>query len=343
MSDTFQPTAEPSFTRTFIESLFDVGNNESDFRDRGDSADLQLAFPVRESASRGDIRQGDGADFDYRVAIGLPMADSFFENEHSLFLGDPQEFGDTEVSYLSNVGISAGEGGARLATATPPAQPVVPLLRAEPTRRDVLIDETWFEEGTVRQAFCYIRDHVRNLRLETPTLKGAALKHRADAMEFLYGEPTLLRVTLDECCYVIHESIRPDVLRLRVNYELFKRWVALPALMNDCVELPRVVLNKLWAADDMVAAAVAEQVWYQSGIHEDEAIRRSIANTPADQHAEIVAALGRLVANGVVGRTVGHLYLIGRNPQAEADDRLAQVPGTEHRSREESVSWSRLF
>lgn len=343
MSEPFSPTIETSFTRTFMESLFDVGDNKSDFRDRGDSAGHQLAFSVREGTCRGDLRQGDGADFDYSVGVGLPMADSFFENEHALFLGDPQEFGDTEVSYLSNAGISAGEGGAQLASATPPVQPIVPLLRAEPTRRDVLIDETWFEEGTVRQAFCYIRDHVRNLRLDTPTLKGAALKHRADAIDFLYGEPTLLRVTLNECCYVIHESIRPDVLRLRVNYELFKRWVALPALMHDCVELPRVVLNRLWADDDTVAAAVAEQVWYQSGIHEDEAIRRTIANTPADQHADIVAALDRLVENGVVGRTVGHLYLIGRNPQAEADDRLAQRPGMERRSREESVSWSRLF
>jgi|GEM_PF-6978261 len=281
------------------------------------------------------------------IAVSLGAAHS--EDSSSVFLGDCQKFDDAEVSDLSEFGRRAAEGPGRGEAVRIPGDR--PRKRSA---RDVAVDETWYSEGTERQAFCFIRDHARNLRLATPSLSGRALQWRADALEFFFSDASLLKVSLNECCMAIHDEIRPDVVRLRIVYEMFEHNITLPAFFEECVSLPGIVRSRLLADDRYLDEAICEQVWFQPGVTTDVVIPRVIkaiesdsllrkSVRPSERTPEVIMErLALLVEEGAIGMLFDCCYMIGRNPRAQSEAWNAAVPGRE--ARERAVpSWSRLF
>ena len=252
-----------------------------------------------------------------------------------------QEFGGREEQLSDAICSGArGRGGV-------PQLPD-PVARRDPaSSRHLRVDETWYEEGVVRTAFCYIRDHAKNLRFDKPKLIGAAAGWRADAVEFFFGEESLTHITLNECCDAIHDSIRPDVIRLRLVYEMFQGLIVLPAFLTKCVPLPGVVRGRLLGDDRWLADLIAEQAWFEPGLRHPQLVRNTLASAQLHtrhrpEQAAVAAELAAMIEEGLIGQVLGHCYLIGRNPASELEERIRQHPGRENQSRS-VASWSRLF
>ena len=229
-----------------------------------------------------------------------------------------------------------------------------PRKKVGPAAPDPIVDEWWFPEGVERDAFCLIRDHAKNLRLGQPELTGRQLEWRADALAFFFAEPSLQHYRLDECVMALDESIRPDVVRMRLAYEMLERWLVLPVMIDDCVALPSVVRDRLYAEDRILDEAICEQVWCQPGIESQRLLPRVAAVVRADRYltkhvpeheldtAFMTSRLEALVHEGTIGAYFNNCYLVGRNPRAEADAR-ARSARTSASLGGDLVSWSRLF
>lgn len=270
------------------------------------------------------------------------------QDDFSLRLGNHQKSHNTQAPNLPNTGDRGRAFG-------PKQDADEKLIESALSRhndvRGTTIDEMDFEEGAVRQAFCFIRDHARNLRLRTPVLGANESAWRSDAVTFFYCDKTLTRINFDECCDAIDETIRADVIRLRLNYELMTRWIALPPLPEDACGLPDVIRGRLQSDGSELDVYIAEQAWFQPGIDQAALVAATQAamdqdsifhsGKPASNHQAIVEQISHLVNLGVLGERLGHFYLIGRDPVQELIDQVQK--GAEGRSRFGVISWSRLF
>lgn len=203
------------------------------------------------------------------------------------------------------------------------------------------IDEDWFEEGAAREAFTIIRDHALNLQLHKPSLPKDKLQYRMDALAFFFVETNLTSFSLDECCAAIDHSVRPDVLRLRLTYEFYLRWLRLPQLPVDSVGIPQVILNRLaFAARVQGDLEMLTAIWFAPGI--DAAAVIQAAEPQSAKHTfELQTCLAKWEEAGLIACQGEHTYLTGRNPQGEFARHA--MPGTEGRARASTISWSRLF
>lgn len=315
----------------------------SEFQGDTDPGDSHDPFTPDLSAYANDRVRAFWEDTDSGFGSGagveLSVVGSRPENTVAIPLAGTEEFSDSEVADLSRAfqrtrqEIGSPRGGAK--------------------SDDVVVDEWWYPEGVERDAFCIIRDHARNLRFGTPELTGRQLLWRANALAFFFSQPSLQTFRLPECTMALDESIRPDVIRLRLVYEMLERWLVLPAAIGDCVALPSIVRDRLYADDRILDEAICEQVWFQPGIQaavvvsrvqqvieQDAFLRRNIPAREVDP-TFIGRRLEELVQEGTIGAQFDNCYLVGRNPRVEAETRARASRGAQ--SLRGDAGWSRLF
>lgn len=209
---------------------------------------------------------------------GLP--DLGAEDDLSVALDTAQESRLAEVASLSN----ARERGRRRGK--------------EAIRR---IDEEDFEEGAERNAFILIRDRMR-----ATFMKRAKPTEVVEAINWIFcgnDDP----ITFDVCAEAL--GARPQVLRKRLMYEFYRRWIVFPSSFPFlAVPLPDDVGSVIFyeAGDNAVALAVL--IWYWPGVSTDDlldsAVSRGLRVTQHD--------IDRLEATGMVARNYDNWYVTCR-------------------------------
>lgn len=164
---------------------------------------------------------------------------------------------------------------------------------------------------------------------------------RQDALNFIFtmfGDRQ--GMSLELCCDVL--GARADVLRLRVNFELWLRDLPLDApLSADLVPFPEIVDGNVYYvtqdfAGGMLGEAIALTVWRWPGISHEVLLERAAVVAQCDP-SELEQPLEIMEEFNIVSRGArsSGWYLTGRNPINFA---LHQGTG-----RGGSYSWSGAF
>lgn len=148
------------------------------------------------------------------------------------------------------------------------------------------------------------------------------------------------KLTFDLCCRTL--AARIDVIRLRVMYEFFLRWVIITSDFPFLtVPVPDIIDGEIAYVAGPLGRRLATLAWNKPGITTDELVERAADDTTTRE--SVFDALSRLEDKFILcQQDHGFWYLTGRNPYlmrkrlAESNGRLnAQVGG--------SVHWSRLL
>lgn len=196
-----------------------------------------------------------------------------------------------------------------------------------------------FEEGPPRDAFLLIEEFARQLFLERSTAK-----KRANAIRFFYVR-TLHEIHFADCCAAIDPSIRPGVILLRMNYELWKRWIVFGApLPEEADQAPTEATLRAANFADEEGVILAQEAWYQPGITTDELLRRAKSLIPGFRHSQVESALTLLAERHVLSTAApDHWYLTGRNPALEAEERQQEARRSGVSLNLSTPSWSSMF
>lgn len=183
-----------------------------------------------------------------------------------------------------------------------------------------------------------IEQFSRNLFLDRSNAE-----KRAQAIRFFYVREENV-INFADCCSAIDPTIRPGVILLRMNYELWKRWIVFSGpLPEDAAEPPTEAELRASAVADEEGTLIAREVWYQAGIGSAELLRRCEFLMPQAKHKLIQPALTLLNERHVLSFAgPDHWYLTGRNPMLEAGDRQKENKGR-NMSLAGSLAWTSLF
>lgn len=150
-------------------------------------------------------------------------------------------------------------------------------------------------------------------------------------------------ISFELCCRVL--EVRPEVFRLRCQYEFFLRDVMfsnpLPFLV---VPVPTVISRELAFFPGALGKQLASLSWSQPGIEHADLLAR--ARTIFDRHddafaGEVNAALDYMESKYYMSHQHGW-YTTGRNPLRLREDGVAKL-GRAWLSIGGSLNWSRLF
>ncbi|QMI49730.1 hypothetical protein MBR110_30105 (plasmid) [Burkholderia sp. MBR-1] len=208
----------------------------------------------------------------------------------------------------------------------------------------LFVTEEDFEPGEEREAFLLIHNHFQVLFSNNFR---AAEKHKAIEFFFCHGDREM---SLRDAVGAISASIRIDVVRLRLVYEMWLRKFRLggPIGFESVVGCPeKVRANAAYLAGD-VGGCLVEVAWYQPGITVGEVFERAAEMIDSADVKELPWALDRLIEQHIVSVVVGthsndlerFLWVTGRNPVLELEERAR---GNFQRVREGNFTWSRLF
>ncbi|WP_396334062.1 hypothetical protein [Burkholderia anthina] len=218
------------------------------------------------------------------------------------------------------------------------------------------ITEDDFDDDDERDAFLLVNGHKCTL-----FENGYTAREKAAAIRFFFSE-SRNDLVLRDALLAISESIRIDVFRLRLVYEMYLTEFRLNEGFGfEAAPCPdRVIGNAGWICGDAGKWIVAE-AWRQPGISKHELLCEAIARMPrpyghplkgnADQHwvvERVNSIVGRLVEEWMIGSKVSvhngrvddFLYVIGRNPVLEQEEYMRE---NHFRPRGLTYAWSRLF
>jgi len=273
-----------------------------------------------------------GADFDASFG-GVIESDDFWDNVVSpIDDGQPlvvnKELTDAEKDTVSVAIRRLARFGGRTSSA----------VVEKPDSTGYVTYED-FEEGPAQEAFLLCYGHAWNL-FGKSQIKQAEITPSADrALNFYFcHDPD--EMTFEDAGPAMSETIRRDVVRLRIMYEFWLIWARLPAMPFSMVPLPEFIENTSEYLAGLEAIALANVIWNQPGIYWDEAIEAAhLRYKSSDEKMD--ASLNALVAHYIVSEKGGSLYLTGANPIQEKQDRL-QDPAQARRN-QSTVWWSRIF
>ncbi|WP_175762043.1 hypothetical protein [Burkholderia anthina] len=218
------------------------------------------------------------------------------------------------------------------------------------------ITEEDFDDEDERDAFLLVNGHKCTL-----FENGYTAREKAAAIRFFFGESSR-DLVLRDALLAISESIRIDVFRLRLVYEMYLTEFRVNAAFGfDAAPCPDLVVgNAGWICGDTGKWIVAE-AWQQPGISKHELLGEAISRMPrpfGHQHKgdadekwvidKVNAVVDRLTEEWMIGTKVSvhdgrvddFLYVIGRNPVLEQEEYIRE---NQFRPRAFSYAWSRLF
>lgn len=198
------------------------------------------------------------------------------------------------------------------------------------------VTEEDFPPGPQRKAFIFIRHFAHNL-----CAKKTEVADRAIAARWLFSVIDSNEVTFELCCRAV--SARPDVVRLRLQYELWKRWIIfdkpIPRLV---VPVPDILFDDIQQVSGIEGHHIAQIAWEWPGIKTNTLLLAAADCETLDQVPEAYytafASLDRL---HILSPKDEGWWLTGRNPMLAHQDRQSQHSQPIHRG--ETASFSGLF
>jgi len=161
-----------------------------------------------------------------------------------------------------------------------------------------------------------------------------------DVATWLFGK-SVDPASFENCCIV--NRARPDVLRLRIHYELWRRGkYAVDPFNIPSLEIPSYVRNKSYFSTGDAGVRLAAILWGHPGV-ENERLERIMDSA-------MRKALSAMCRNYTISQHSTRWYLTGINPILEHQDRIdnslgAHVSGS-HRldsRRSIDISWASRF
>lgn len=281
-----------------------------------------------------------GADFDFG---DTPAADTggsgFFNNLDPSILGIPAGGLEMDVGF--------GEGDFQSPFHTPQSfnQAAQSYLSHTKKRRGSKalenITEEDFDEGPERYAYLVILRNANKL-----LLKNTSKKQFDEGLHYFFTDHDAGDLTFPLCCDVL--QAKPDVFRLRLQYEWFKRGTLFTGPFPfDSVGSPRIMEGELLFHGGRLGYALAREMWVQPGISTEELLLvvgqtyPSFESTvPEHNNQRMRSTLEQLQDTYIISKNLGW-YFTGRNPML-MNMKSASVFGSEH-SIGGTVHWARLF
>lgn len=206
------------------------------------------------------------------------------------------------------------------------------------------VSEDSFEDGAERNAFRLIRHHAQRL-----AGKKTSRIDRADSTKWLFGanEDDGQSISLELCCRVL--DARADVIRLRLNYELWRNWMIFQSSFSFItVPVPEVIRGEIIYIGGNLGLQLCQEAWLKPGITAEEMVANvagvsvdDLAKVPADMISKYRTAINNLEDRLLLSQQQNNWFLTGRNPTLLLE-RIAN-----HKNylvvRGSTMSWSRMF
>ena len=237
------------------------------------------------------------------------------------------DVGDDQVSYGG-----ASNAARQFDQAAQSYIPHIKKRRGPKTLAKVTVED--FDEGPEQSAFQVIMHHAHKLLDKNRTPKSFK-----EALHWFFTGTDDGDLTFDLCCDVL--AARPDVIRLRIQYEWFKRGTSFTGPFDFLtVGAPRIMEGEILFHGGKLGFALAREIWVQPGISTVELLREVSLLEPTATLESMKAALEALQERHILSLNTGW-YFTGRNPML-MNMRAANVFSTET-SVGGTVNWARLF
>ena len=192
-----------------------------------------------------------------------------------------------------------------------------------------------FEAGPERDAYIIIEANKNWLfgHASTPQTQWRAI-------DFFFTGIDNGSATFDLCCQALFA--RKDLLRLRIHYEFWLRWMEFPAEFPFLtVPLPGIIEGEIVYHAGPEGIELACEAWIRPGIPQDLLLLNASGAASLDQvPAKYLSALQVLEDRFILSEQNRNWYLTGRNPQQR---RLQLDKETGRPGGAGTVSWSKLW
>lgn len=192
-----------------------------------------------------------------------------------------------------------------------------------------------FDSREERIAFLAVEKHKSDLFGHK-----ASSQNRRAAIEWFFCHADDGGLTFNVCADLLDS--RPDVLRLRIHYEFWLRWMVFSEEFPFMtVPIPEIIRGEILYNSNMHGVEVAQEAWLQPGLSTDALLMKaSGVSSVKDVPLEYKKAIDFLESCYILSVQHEGWYLTGRNPLLQRlDQEKAQgrnIAGT-------SIHWSRLF
>ena len=168
----------------------------------------------------------------------------------------------------------------------------------------------------------------------------ATSQNRRAAIEWFFCHADDGGLTFNVCAALLDS--RPDVLRLRIHYEFWLRWMVFSEEFPFMtVPIPEIIRGEILYNSSMQGVEVAQEAWLQPGLSTDELLMKAAGTASIkDVPIEYKKALDLLETCYILSVQHEGWYLTGRNPLLQ---RLDQEKDRGRTISSTSIHWSRLF
>lgn len=168
---------------------------------------------------------------------------------------------------------------------------------------DVITAED-FEEGPERMAFEAVFEHSRNC-----FNKKTAKTKRINSLIWVFV-PNTGKIPYELCCEAI--GVRPNLLRVRIQYELFQKWIVLNEPIHFLMEpLPYMFEAEILYNHTEDHLKVAKKIWQHPSIDTG----RIFTFCHENKISNPMRILEKLSEAGNISNQMDYWYFTGRNPQ----------------------------
>lgn len=166
-------------------------------------------------------------------------------------------------------------------------------------------------------------------------------KERILAARWLFSEMSSEDITFDLCCRTL--NARADVVRLRLMFELWNRWIVFDQpLPRVVVPVPEVLFDDIQYCANWPGHNLAQVAWEWPGIPTESLLLQASGRESLDDIPEAyTVALSEMDKRHILSEHGGGWWLTGRNPVLIQHDH--QVMHSQPTVRGKSVTFSELF
>ena len=192
-----------------------------------------------------------------------------------------------------------------------------------------------FDSREERIAFLAIEKHKTDLFGHKATTQ-----NRKTAIEWFFAHADDGGLTFNVCAALLDS--RPDVLRLRIHYEFWLRWMVFSEEFPFMtVPIPEIIRGEILYNSNMHGVEVAQEAWLQPGLSTEALLMKaSGAGRLEDVPSDYKKAVDLLETCYILSIQHEGWYLTGRNPLLQ---RLDQERERGRNIASSSIHWSRLF
>lgn len=161
-----------------------------------------------------------------------------------------------------------------------------------------------YDEGPQRMAFEALFAHSRNC-----FNKRTSEKRRISSLTWVFV-PNTGNIPFDLCCEAV--GVRPNLLRIRIQYELHQKWIVLSKPIHFLIEpLPSSFEAEILYNHSESELKVAKKIWGHPSVS-----TQTIVAFCRENHIENpFRILARLEEVGSIANQMDNWYFVGRNPQ----------------------------